>query len=233
MNHTVGLLLGRKGSTRLPGKNVKSLAGVPTVQRTARNLADSGIFDDLYVSTDDSGLEKGAIKEGFRSLGIRPAELSLNDVGTNEVVRYCLQELGHESTSGEINVCVTYATSALCSPGDIVSGFEKLSMNPDSIVMSVVQTRSNDERRYYVSAGYLKLERPEISGASSQTLRTAYVDAGQFYWGSASTWFRTESGSEKYTALELPPWRAVDIDDERDWNLAEVMLNGRRSLGWP
>lgn len=233
MNHTVGLLLGRKGSTRLPGKNVKSLAGVPTVQRTARNLANSGIFDDLYVSTDDPDLEKGAVEEGFRSMGIRPAELCVNDVGTNEVVRYSLQQLGYDSASGEVNVCVTYATSALCSPGDIVNGFEKLSMNPDSIVMSVVQTRPNDERRYYASAGYLELEKPEISSASSHTLDTAYVDAGQFYWGTASTWFRTMSGSEKYIALELPPWRAVDIDDERDWNLAKVMLNGRQSLGWP
>jgi CMP-N-acetylneuraminic acid synthetase len=50
-----------------------------------------------------------------------------------------------------------------------------------------------------------------------------YYDAGQFYWGSKSSWINPPQhffGS--YTAsLELENRFSVDIDNETDWEFAE------------
>ena len=66
---------------------------------------------------------------------------------------------------------------------------------------------------------------PQFEITRTQDLDHYYSDAGQFYWGSASSW---ETGlpifSSKSTILEIPSESAIDIDTQEDWHYAENLF---------
>jgi len=53
MNNIIALIPARGGSKRVPGKNVRPLAGHPMLFYTIAAARESGIFSGIYVSSDD------------------------------------------------------------------------------------------------------------------------------------------------------------------------------------
>ena len=53
MEEVHAIIPARCGSRRLPGKNIKELAGKPLVAYTIEAAMESGIIDSIVVSTDD------------------------------------------------------------------------------------------------------------------------------------------------------------------------------------
>ncbi len=51
----IALIPARKGSKRIPGKNTKLLAGHPLIAYTIAAARSSGIFEGIFVLTDDRG----------------------------------------------------------------------------------------------------------------------------------------------------------------------------------
>jgi CMP-N-acetylneuraminic acid synthetase len=49
---TFAIIPAKGRSTRLPGEDIKNLAGVPLVERTVNTLLASQQFDQVWVSTD-------------------------------------------------------------------------------------------------------------------------------------------------------------------------------------
>ena len=79
----------------------------------------------------------------------------------------------------------------------------------------------------------MKLLFPEHRLTRTQDLPPAYFDAGQFYWGAAHAWneHRPIFGARS-SFIVLPAERAVDIDDEDDWALAEQKFRqSKRAFG--
>ena len=65
---------------------------------------------------------------------------------------------------------------------------------------------------------------PKLYSKRSQDLRDYFYDAGQFYWGKKKSWLQHTKLFDKYsTILELPFWRAIDIDNLSDWKNAEFI----------
>lgn len=222
----LAVILGREGSRRLPRKNMKKLDGSPLVRRTISTLSKSKLFDRIIVSTDDLELEKYSIDLGVESLGPRPPELCEDDVGTNEVVRYVIDSLGRDYTSQLNSVCCVYATSAFFEPTDLLASYEAHLLQHEKITMSVSKLKKNLQRAYLGELDSLTLEDSSLEGSGTDTFPNKYVDAGQFYWGTVDTWLCSEFGPAFYAGHELPPWKAIDIDDLVDWTMAEIILSG-------
>ena len=52
MPSAVALIPAREGSTRVPGKNVRPLAGHPLIAYTIAAAREAAVFDSVVVSTD-------------------------------------------------------------------------------------------------------------------------------------------------------------------------------------
>jgi len=63
----------------------------------------------------------------------------------------------------------------------------------------------------------------------TQDLQPAWHDAGQFYWASAGRWKDPTPMLTKIIPYELPSWRAQDIDNQDDWDWAEIVFEAFRS----
>lgn len=72
----VALVPARGGSQRLPGKNVRPLAGHPLLAYTIAAALDAGIFSAVLVSTDAPEIADVARRYGAEVPGLRPAELA-------------------------------------------------------------------------------------------------------------------------------------------------------------
>ena len=76
MPSAVALVPARAGSERVPGKNVRELAGHPLLAYTIAAARESGVFDAILVSTDSEEIAEVARRYGAAVPGLRPAEIA-------------------------------------------------------------------------------------------------------------------------------------------------------------
>ena len=75
MSHRVVALIGaRSGSERVPGKNVRRLAGHPLLAYAIETARQSGVFERIVVSTDSEEIAKVARWYGADVPFLRPDE---------------------------------------------------------------------------------------------------------------------------------------------------------------
>lgn len=72
----VALVPARAGSQRVPGKNVRELAGHPLIAYTIAAARESGVFDAILVSTDSEEIGETARRYGAEVPGLRPGEIA-------------------------------------------------------------------------------------------------------------------------------------------------------------
>jgi CMP-N,N'-diacetyllegionaminic acid synthase len=72
----VALIPAREGSTRVPGKNVRPLAGHPLIAYSIAAAREAGVFDAVVVSTDSARIAEVARHYGAQVPGLRPAEMA-------------------------------------------------------------------------------------------------------------------------------------------------------------
>lgn len=141
---TVCIIPARGGSTRIPRKNIKVFHGKPIIAYSIEAAKESGLFDDIYVSTDDAIIAQIAMDYGAKVLD-RPKELAVNEVGTQEVIGRACEQLG---LCGTDIVCCIYPTSPLMSVDSLKEGFWGLKDDND-FSMSVGTNPLCDAAQFY------------------------------------------------------------------------------------
>lgn len=71
MAKIVAVIPARHGSTRLPAKALATIAGKPLVLRVAEGTIATGLFDAVYVATDDSRIAAAVEGSGARAVMTR------------------------------------------------------------------------------------------------------------------------------------------------------------------
>lgn len=88
----IALIPARKGSKRVPGKNIRPLNGIPLIVYTIQAAKDSGIFDGIYVSTDDFETGSIAVYQGAGYIE-RPAEYAKDESPDAEWIKHALETI--------------------------------------------------------------------------------------------------------------------------------------------
>lgn len=215
----------RGGSKRIPRKNIKLFCGKPMIAWSIEAALQSGCFDHIVVSTDDSEIAAVALEYGAQVPFMRPAKLSDDHTGTTAVIRHAVEWFKeHELTP--LQVCCIYATAPLVKPQDICSGLEILSSTECNYAFSVTSYPFPIQRAIRITnQGQVEMFNPGYFNTRSQDLELAYHDAGQFYWGRADAWLNEKTiFSQGSLPVVLPRHRVQDIDTQEDWTRAEGMF---------
>ncbi|MFJ2709988.1 pseudaminic acid cytidylyltransferase [Pseudomonas sp. NPDC087346] len=228
MSH-VAIIPARGGSKRIPRKNLMPFDGVPMIVRSIRMALDSGLFDQVVVSTDDEEIAELAQAHGAQVPFLRPANLADDFTGTTAVIVHALQQLPPFDYA-----CCIYATAPLLQARYLRQGLELLEQHPQkSFAFPVCSFGFPVQRALTVDGqGALTALYPEFRNTRSQDLPEAFQDAGQFYWGRSDAWLR---GDVLYSPASLPvilPRHLVqDIDTLEDWKRAEYLYAALKSGG--
>jgi len=227
--NNVAIIPARGGSKRIPRKNLKPFDGVPMIVRSIRTALDSGLFEQVVVSTDDAEIADVARANGAHVPFMRPVELADDFTGTAAVIAHALQQL----PAFEYACCV-YASAPLLQTRFLRQGLELLEQYPDkSFAFSVTDFGFPVQRALTLDGqGALTALYPEFRNTRSQDLPAAFQDAGQFYWGRSEAWLRGEVlYSPASLPVILPRYLVQDIDTVEDWKRAEYLYAALKAGG--
>lgn len=223
LTNNICIIPARGGSKRIPRKNIKLFLGKPIIAYSIEAAINSNIFDEIMVSTDDIEIASIAKEYGAKVPFFR-SEKNSNDFSTTSVV---IEEVIFEYKKlGKYfdNICCCYPTAPFVTPERLNQGLEVLNNNDVESVFPIVEFDYPILRSFKLNDNkYLDYNWPEYINSRSQDLPNSYHDAGQWYW-IKSTAFETYRNlfTPKTKAIQLPTTEVQDIDNENDWNLAEL-----------
>lgn len=232
----------RGGSKGLPGKNLRSLAGLPLVVHSVRAAEAMRTVTRCVVSTDDPQVAAVARKHGADVPWLRPAELATDDTPMAPVLRHALAAVEAEEGSPYDAVVLLDPTSPARVPAEVDAAVERLLDTPNlDGVISVSQPSFNPVwvgvRPSADEPEVLERYFPEGAGVTRRQDTRRYLRInGTFYvWTSAfvrrleSSWF--DEG--RHAMVEIPEWRAYAIDYLEEFeDLEAAVARGRVVLPW-
>lgn len=222
----VAIIPARGGSKRIPRKNIKPFCGKPMIAWSIEAAKLSGLFDRIFVSTDDSEIAAVAKQWGAEVPFVRPALLSGDHAGTTEVIAHATRWAYEQGWEVEA-VCCIYATAPFVQVEDLKCGWQALSSGDWAYAFTVTDFAAPVFRAFRQTIeGGIEMFFPEHFDARSQDLPAAMHDAGQFYWGRPAAWLAGMRIFDRHsTPVVIPRWRVQDIDTPDDWQRAELMYN--------
>ena len=213
----------RGGSKRIPRKNIRPFLGEPIMAHPIRAALASGCFEEVMVSTDDDEIAAVARHAGAAVPFRRSAENAADEAGTIPVLLEVLERYAAVGREFDLGCCL-YPTAVFAPPALLQRGRDLLLADAatDSVI-PVVRYGYPIQRSLRMEDGRLALRWPEHLHARSQDLEPAYHDAGQFYWFRISSLLREgRLLTDTTRGLELPDSEVQDVDNEVDWQLAEI-----------
>jgi len=228
----IAVIPARGGSKRIPRKNIKLFCGKPMIAWSIEAALQSGCFDQIVVSTDDSEIAEVALQHGAQVPFMRPAALSDDHTGTTAVIVHAIDWFTAQGQAPD-KVCCLYATAPFVTTDDLRAGLKVLTESGTDYAFSVTSYAFPIQWAIrIIAAQRIEMFNPQHFNTRSQDLDEAYHDAGQFYWGRAIAWQNEVAifGPTSSPVL-LPRHRVQDIDTEEDWIDAELkfmILNNRQ-----
>ena len=219
---SIAIITARGGSKRIPKKNIKLLLGKPIISYSIQYAIDSGLFEEVMVSTDDIEIAEIAKQYGASVPFLRSEETS-NDFATTEDVLIEVLECYEKKNLYFDYVCCIYPTAPFVTADKLIKAFELLVNNDCDSVIPVVPFSYPPQRGFIKKNLYLKYQYPKFSKSRSQDLETIYHDAGQFYFCKTKA-LKTEKDvlTKRTIPLLLPETEVQDIDNYSDWVIAEI-----------
>jgi N-acylneuraminate cytidylyltransferase len=110
-------------------------------------------------------------------------------------------------------------------PGDLKKGARIFESDEWLYVLAATAYRYPVQRSFRRGGDNgIAMLQPEAFNSRSQDLPLTYHDVGWFYFAKCETWLAEPTMfSGRSTFVEIPPNRAIDIDTEEHWELAELM----------
>ena len=221
----------RGGSKRLPRKNVRNLAGKPMIAHTIEIARQSGIFDAVYVCTDDREIADVAHSYGAAVPFLMPQELCGDLVASHIPCQRLAAHLAEHANPTDTLVCLQ-PTSPLRTVDDLHSAVNKFQTNAFDFVVSVtpvdphcfhwvVAPKQDDFWGMYFGAQFLK-ERPLLppvfrpNGSIKIGRLPVLAEVGHFF-------------GERLGVVETPEDHSVHVAVEFDLKLCEMILAERAS----
>lgn len=228
--HVLGLVPARGGSKGLPGKNIRLLGDRPLIGYAIQALKESRFVDRVVVTTDDSKIAEVAKQQGAETPFLRPAELAQDGTPMPPTIRHALLWLEEHEGYRPDYVVMIQPTSPFVQSKQINDLFELvLSKQADSgiTIIEVPRPFHPYHVRHLTPSGYLGFDYPDLHyqhpTRQSDPKRYAFASVYCFKRDGFLKENKIEVGNR--VGLPIESWTAHDINDQFDWEVAEVLMN--------
>lgn len=226
-HRNVAIIPCRGGSKRVPGKNIRPLNGKPLIAYAIESAIKSAIFDAVIVSTDSAEIAEIALSYGADAPFMRGEDLADDFSPVSAATIDALRRTDPNGTLYQ-NVAQLMANCPLRNTDDILTSYKQfVESNADSQI-SVTEygwlnpwwAMTSDEHNT------LSPVFKEQMGVRSQDLPRLVCPTGAIWWAKASALLAHGTFyAPNYSGWSMPWERAVDIDTEEDWKMAEVLFS--------
>jgi len=231
-SHVVAFIFARGGSKGVPRKNIRLLAGKPLIAYSIQAAKESRFINRVIVSTDDDEISRIAIDFGAEVPFRRPAELSGDASPEWFAWQHAISEV-RKTDDRHIDVFVSVpTTSPLRHASDIDACIEKLLNSDADVVITVkkaerspffnmVKIDKNGYAHVVISPGNSLSRRQDAPPVYDMTT-VAYAAHPDFIMRAQGLF------DGKVMMVEVPPERALDIDTEFDFKIAEFLMKEKQ-----
>ena len=226
----IAIIPARIGSKRIYKKNIKFFFGKPIIAYSIQAAINSGLFDEIMVSTDSLEIAEIAKRNGASVPFFRTKKSSDDFATTYDVIKEVIEQYQMLNKSFDL-ICCIYACAPFVSSISLELGLNILKENKFDSVFPIVKFSHPIQRAFKYSNKKVDFFEKSNELERSQDLEKTYHDAGQFYWIKTDTFLEKKqiitnnSGSIILSELE-----AQDIDNETDWQLAEIKYELLQSI---
>lgn len=226
----VAFVPARSGSERVPGKNVRTLAGHPLLAYAIETALQSSVFVRVVVSTDSEDIAEIARWYGAEVPFLRPSEYATATSPDIEWLTFTLERLGERYDL----FAIVRATNPFRGPDVVKRGLEQLLSTPEADSLRAVERVKQHPGKTWVLA--------EDGRTMSPLLDQTHLDvawhAGQYqalpavYSQNSAleiAWARVVSETGTREGRIVAPfltdgYEGFNVDDEEDWERAERLL---------
>ena len=210
----------RHHSQRVPGKNFRNLAGKPLFHYVLETLMQCPEIQQIAVDTDSEVIRKD-IEKNFSGIMVidRPEKLRADTIPMNEILMFDTSQV-----SADLYL-QTHSTNPLLRPATIskaIKQFRKQSPAYDSLFsVTRMQTRLWDQNTLPVNHD------PDVL-LQTQDLPPIYEENSCIYLFTAENLKqRGNRIGESPMMFEIPVEEALDIDEEIDFQIADLLMKNR------
>lgn len=225
---TLAIITARSGSKGLKDKNIKPLHGRPMIAYTIQAAQQSGIFDQIMVSTDSVKYAEVAERFGASVPFLRSDKASSDHASTRDVILEVLNEYGQLGLIFD-RFMILQPTSPLRTADNIRAAQRIFDEKNAKGVVSVCEV---DHSPLWCNTlpedGSLNGFIQTAGNARRQNLDTYYRINGAIYLFDSQYYMHHENvyGSDVYAYI-MDKRQSIDIDDQFDFMIAEaIMKNG-------
>ena len=218
----VALVPMRHHSQRVPGKNYRNIAGKPLYQHIIETLLAVPEINEIVVDTDSNPVMDG-LRENFPQVRIinRPEHLRADDMPMNEI-------LIHDTEQYPADFYLqTHSTNPLLKAETISRAIQAFQANYPKLDSLFSVTRW--QTRLYFQDGRAINHNPREL-IQTQDLPPVYEENSCMYIFTRENLItKRHRISDHPLMFEIPRLEAVDIDEESDFQIAELLMHARSS----
>ncbi len=217
MKEVVILVPARGGSQRLPGKNLKLLAGKSLIQRTAEFAREGAGDIPVYLSTDSPAIAEEGLVYGWKVPFLRPTHLATDQATSVDVTLHFLDQLAQLDTKPEVLVLLQL-TSPFRDSSLLRETVHRMISDPSIPAMVAMKDLGRTSRSIFTIA-----EKGQAYSLSSDQ-RPLLTPNGALYAIRVDIFkkSRTFTPDGLFPVL-LSEIESIDIDTPFDWEVAEFV----------
>jgi CMP-N-acetylneuraminic acid synthetase len=226
----IGFIFARGGSKGVPRKNIRPLAGKPLIAWAIECGLKSQLVDRVVVSTDDAEIAETAECYGAEVPFMRPAELAGDRSPEWLAWRHAIEAIREHPDFGPFEIFASIpTTSPLRQVQDLDQCIEALRDNQADVVITVKEAARNPYFNQVVLDADQRagLVIPPAQGVHfRQTAPKIYDMTTVAYAAKPDYVLKAESMFQgEVRAVLIPEERALDIDSELDFQIAEFLMS--------
>lgn len=218
----IAVIPARGGSKRIPRKNIKDFCGKPVLSYSIEAAKGSRLFDEVMVSTDDREIAETAKQFGASVPFLRSAAAAGDYATTTDVLVEVL-EMYRERGFTFSTLCYIYPTAPFVTAEKLRRAHRMLEDSGADALLPVAPFSYPPLRGLTIQENRLRMKWPENTFARSQDLEPIYHDSGQFCFLRTEAFLRERNIlCRNMVPMILSDLEVQDIDNETDWELAEL-----------
>jgi CMP-N,N'-diacetyllegionaminic acid synthase len=226
----VALVPARSGSERVPGKNIRPLAGHPLLAYAIETAFQSGVFERVLVSTDSEAIAEVAGWYGADVPFLRPAEYATATSPDIEWIRFTLERVLEQYDL----FAIVRATNPFRGPDAVRRGLEQLLETHEADSLRAVELVKQHPGKTWVLEEGGRTIRPLLDqsglevawhAGQYQALPEVYVQNSALEIAWTRVVFETGTREGRVVAPYFTRgYEGFNVDDEEDWERAERLV---------
>ena len=225
---TFAFIFARGGSKGVPGKNIRNLGGKPLLAHSIITAQSVDEISRVFVSTDDQRIADVGIKYGAEIIK-RPHNLAQDSSPEWLAWLHAVEWLESKGEYFDRFISLP-TTSPLRNKNDVVKCLNLLDNKTDVVVTITNASRSPYFNMVSEKDGYIKLLMESKEGFSRRQDTPLEYDMTTVAYVSRPSFIKNNNKvfDGQVRAALIPKERAIDIDDEIDFKVAEMLMKEKQ-----